>query len=92
MRDNSEEPIEISEEDSSDGEGALRDAKQISASITAGRRGPKSDTLTHFHDPVPIKEPSGPRWAFKCKHCSMYVRSQWKRKYCAYSPCLIQDP
>lgn len=69
MRGNPDDPIEVSEEDSSDGEGALRDATLISASISIGRRGPKSDTLTHFYDPVPTKEPSGLRWAFKCKYC-----------------------
>ena len=68
-----DEPIEISEEESSDGEGALREATRICAGLQ-GKRGPKSDTLTHFHTPVATKEPSGPRWSFKCKYCKMYIR------------------
>ncbi|KAF8182136.1 hypothetical protein K438DRAFT_1724989 [Mycena galopus ATCC 62051] len=34
------------------------------------KRGPKSDSRSHFHHPVAVKVKGNLRWEFKCKHCT----------------------
>ncbi|KAJ7138608.1 hypothetical protein C8R46DRAFT_922078, partial [Mycena filopes] len=35
-----------------------------------GKRGPKSTSRDHFHDPIAVKCNGEPRWEFKCRHCT----------------------
>ena len=65
-----ENPINVSEEDKSDGDGALRNVKEIQSELFNSRRGPKSDTLTHWKTPIATREPGGIRWEFQCKYCN----------------------
>jgi hypothetical protein len=66
----------VSTESESDGEGALRKVREEGV-LKAGsiRRGPKSNTLSHWHEPVKIAEPgkSQKRWKFVCKYCAVCV-------------------
>lgn len=66
--------LEISDEDESDGESALRGVEEQEAKASGGKRGPKNETLKHWHGPIPTRDPKqGLRWEFKCRYCSAYV-------------------
>lgn len=57
------------EETESDGDAALRDVENREAARRpAGARGPKNETLPHWHDPKAVHDITGDRWLFKCKH------------------------
>lgn len=71
--DNEDEGIELSSEDSSDGETALQIVR--SRAPQEVRRGPKSDTLNHWHEPNKTLSGGKLRWEFRCRHCKMYVLS-----------------
>ncbi|KAF8217568.1 hypothetical protein K438DRAFT_2037066 [Mycena galopus ATCC 62051] len=34
-----------------------------------GKRGPKSDTRLHFHEPIAVTSSGSMRWEFGCRHC-----------------------
>lgn len=61
---------EISTEESSDGQTTLNEVR-ARPKIAPARRGPKTDTQSHWLEPVAIIEPGKvpDRWQFKCKHC-----------------------
>ena len=74
--DGSNHVSEISTELESDGESALKKVRELAARKSSSiRRGPKSDTRSHWHEPVKITEPGKKpkRWQFKCKYCAVYV-------------------
>lgn len=65
-----DDELEVSSEETSDGRTALRETEMREAKKRVGNsRGPQNTTLPHWHDPVATVEPSGPRWAFKCRYC-----------------------
>lgn len=66
----SESEGEISSEESSDGQTAINDVRARQPTVSV-RRGPKTDTRSHWHDPVAVIEPGKApnRWQFKCKYC-----------------------
>lgn len=64
--------IEISSEEESDGNSALRKVEEDRTYI-GGKRGPRTSTLDHWHEPVKTRQPSGLRWLFKCRYCNMYA-------------------
>jgi hypothetical protein len=69
---------EISTENESDGESALRKVKEQAAHGSEPvRRRPKSNTRKHWHEPVKVVEPGKKpkRWQFKCKYCTVYIFS-----------------
>ncbi|KAI1782568.1 hypothetical protein LXA43DRAFT_905426, partial [Ganoderma leucocontextum] len=59
----------VSSGDESDGQGALRDVEAHEAAKGA-KRGPRNESVRHWHDPVPVRTKEGPRWEFKCRYCS----------------------
>jgi len=72
----SDHASEISTEPASDGQSALNKVQEEAAKrIGTGCWGPKSDTRSHWHDPIKIMEPGKKlkRWQFKCKYCKVFV-------------------
>lgn len=60
----------------SDGNTALKNVRKNEATRgQQARRGPKSETRSHWHDPIMVVEPGKKpkRWQFKCKYCPMCV-------------------
>ncbi|TDL22028.1 hypothetical protein BD410DRAFT_695514, partial [Rickenella mellea] len=57
----------------SDGDGALRDVEAAEERRSRAKRGPKNDSLQHYHEPIPVKDKTGLQWEFRCRHCKRYL-------------------
>lgn len=66
---------DLSTEDESDGQTALRKVEAAEAKKrTGGSRGPQNINVKHFHSPKPIVNISGTmRWSFACTKCTACV-------------------